>query len=110
MVHNITPWFICYAGLPELKIDPWKLNLEVNETAIFKAKATGVGKENFSYKWECKSKGESIDSQTDDTLKIQNIKENDKGWYACTVENEYGNTAKCSAQLIVRGKKVIINC
>ena len=90
-----------YVGLPLLTVEPQTLDVEIRQRAKLTAKASGVGMENFSYKW--KHNGLHIVDETGQTLEFD-TDERDGGIYECIVENEYGDRYRSTAQVNVISK------
>ena len=62
-------------------------SVEVTHTAMFTTTVSGVGVENFMYRW--RHNGANITGETRDTLMITNVMESNSGDYECIVTNEY---------------------
>ena len=77
-------------GLPVVTVMPSSQSVEVTLTATFTTMVTGVGSNNFTYQW--RHNGTIISGETEDTLIITNVMENDSGEYECIVTNQFGDT------------------
>ena len=96
---------ICGTGLPEVTVMPSSQSVEVTHTAVFTAKATGLGQEKFTYQWQRISN--KITIFTGSTLVLTNVNLTESGNYICIVTNEYGDTASDNAYLYVTSKGVV---
>lgn len=82
---------------------PSSQSVEVTHTAVFTAKAAGLGQEKFTYHWQKTSNKATI--FTGPTLVLTNVTKS--GNYICIVTNEYGDTASNTAYLHVTSKGII---
>ena len=69
---------------------PSSQSVEVTLNATFTTMVTGVGSDDFTYQW--RHNGTIISRETEDTLMITNVTENDNGEYECIVTNQFGDT------------------
>ena len=94
-------WYI--VGLPEVTIMVSSQSVEVTHTAVFTAKAAGLGQENFTYHWQRTSNKTTIFNES--TLVLTNVTKSEN--YICIVTNEYGDTDSKTAYLHVTSKGII---
>jgi len=93
-----------YTGLPKVTVYPPSQSVVVTQLVKFTTTVSGVGKENFSYRW--RHNGEDI-RETGNSLIISNVKKDHRGIYECVICNAYGDNAKSNtSKLIVKGKKL----
>jgi len=86
-------------------VEPQTLDVEIRQPAKLTAKASGVGIEEFRYKW--KRNGSDISGETGLTLEFACTDISNSGRYECIIENEYGDRNKSSAQVNVTSKYCI---
>ena len=72
-----------------MTVDPPSQSIEVMQPVNFITTVSGVGKENFSYRW--RRNGEDINGATSNILTIGSVRKDDHGTYECMVKNEYGD-------------------
>ena len=77
-----------YIGLPEVLVISSVQTVEVTETVIFTAAATGVGP--FNYQWQKDSY--NITNETGSTFMIYNVSSSDQANYSCFISNDYGDS------------------
>ena len=85
-----------------IEVTPTSSTIGETGTAVFMAKASGINKKNFIYRWI------KIDSDTlpgkassvDGTLTIPNLVESDEGQYYCIVTNEWGTSVRSNGVIL----------
>ena len=85
---------------------PSSQSVEVTLTATFTTMVTGVGSDDFTYQW--RHNETIISGETEDTLIITNVMENDSGEYECIVTNQFGDVDSFSVSLTVTGMCVYV--
>ena len=85
-----------------MTVDPPSQSIEVTQPVNFITTVSGVGKENFSYRW--RHNGEDINRENSNIFTIGNVRKDDGGTYECVVKNEYGD---CVASNISELSKLV---
>ena len=88
-------------------MEPQIQNVEIEKRAKLTANVSGVGIENFSYKW--KHDGIDMTGETGKTLEISCMASSNGGKYECIVENKFGDGNSSTAQVIVTSKHCMNN-
>ena len=72
------------------------------QSAKFTTTVSGIGVENFTYRWQ--HNGVEMNGETGDTLNLTNITGKEGGSYQCIVKNRYGDNDASSAELVITSK------
>ena len=86
---------------------PFSQAVEVTHTAKFVANVTGVGAENFRYKWTHNGRILKLNNESNLTLVIDYVRIRNRGKYQCHISNIYNDSKKSNiVELNVTGTYV----
>lgn len=77
------------SGQPEVTLILSSQTVEKSHSAVFTARAKGVGTENFRYTWI--HKGVILPNENHHMLIIHHVKETNEGYYRCRISNMYND-------------------